>query len=194
MKKTIENLTKAFIGESQARNRYNFYSKVAKKAGFEQIAEIFLITADNERLHAKRLFEHINELKKKNGEKLDEIVVEAVAPTIFGDKIENLKAAIAGEHYENSEMYPRMEKEALTEGHPEIAKLFKEVGEVEKAHEARYRKLLANVENGEVFKKPEVKRWKCANCGYIHEGTDAPEVCPACSHPQAHFEVFVETY
>jgi len=171
--KTKKNLEDAFAGESMARNKYDYFSSVARKAGYVQIANIFAETALNEKEHAK---------------------VWAKQLAIISDLEANLKAAIAGELYENSEMYPRMEKEALAEGHPEIAKLFKEVGEVEKAHEARYRKLLANVEKGEVFKKPEVKRWKCANCGYIHEGTDAPEVCPACSHPQAHFEVFVETY
>lgn len=171
--KTKKNLEEAFAGESMARNKYDYFSSVARKAGYVQIANIFAETALNEKEHAK---------------------IWAKQLELISDVEADLKAAVAGELFENSQMYPRMEKEALEDGHPEIAKLFKEVGEVEKAHETRYRKLLANLENGEVFKKPEVKRWKCANCGYIHEGTEAPEVCPACSHPQAHFEVFVETY
>ena len=113
---------------------------------------------------------------------------------VIGDVVANLKAAAEGESYENTTMYPTMEKEALEEGHEEIARLFKEVAEVERAHEKRYRKLLANVENGEVFKKPEIKRWKCANCGHIHEGLEAPISCPACSHPQAYFEILEENY
>ena len=156
-----------------ARDKYDYFSSVALKAGYVQIANIFAETALNEKEHAK---------------------IWAKQLEIISDVEANLKTAIAGELFENSQMYPRMEKEALEEGHPEIARLFKEVGEVEKAHEARYRKLLANIENGEVFKKPEVKRWKCANCGYIHEGTDAPGICPACSHPQAHFEILAENY
>jgi rubrerythrin len=171
--KTKKNLEEAFAGESMARDKYDYFSSVALKAGYVQIANIFAETALNEKEHAK---------------------IWAKQLEIISDVEANLKAAIAGELFENSQMYPRMEKEALEEGHPEIARLFKEVGEVEKAHEARYRKLLANIENGEVFKKPEVKRWKCANCGYIHEGTDAPGVCPACSHPQAHFEILAENY
>ena len=171
--KTKKNLEDAFAGESMARNKYDYFASVARKAGYVQIANIFEETALNEKEHAK---------------------IWAKQFDIIGDLEANLKAAAAGELFENSEMYPRMEKEALEEGHPEIAKLFKEVGEVEKAHEARYRKLLANVENSEVFKKPEIKKWKCANCGYIHEGTEAPGVCPACFHPQAHFEILAENY
>ncbi|MFA5024509.1 MAG: rubrerythrin family protein [Patescibacteria group bacterium] len=171
--KTKKNLETAFAGESQARNKYDYFASVARKAGYEQIANFFTETALNEKEHAK---------------------VWAKQLEMIGDLPANLKAAIAGENYENTQMYPTMEKEALEEGHTEIAKLFKEVGEVEKAHEARYKKLLANLEKGEVFKKPEVKRWKCSNCGYIHEGTEAPGVCPACSHPQAFYEVLAENY
>ena len=171
--KTKKNLEDAFAGESMARNKYDYFASVARKAGYVQIANIFEETALNEKAHAK---------------------IWAKQLELIGDVEANLKAAVAGELFETSKMYPKMAQEALEEGHPEIAKLFKEVGEVEQAHEARYRKLLANVENGEVFKKPEVRRWKCANCGHIHEGVEAPGVCPACSHPQAYFEVFVETY
>lgn len=171
--KTKKNLEAAFAGESQARNKYDYFASVARKAGYEQIANIFTETALNEKEHAK---------------------VWAKQLEMIGDLPANLKAAIAGENYENSVMYPTMEKEAMEEGHPEIAKLFKEIGEVEKAHEARYQKLLENLEKGEVFKKAETKRWKCTNCGYIHEGTEAPDKCPACSHPQGFYEVFVENY
>lgn len=172
--KTKKNLEAAFAGESQARNKYDYFASVARKAGYVQIANLFEETALNEKEHAKLW-----------AKQLELIGVDVAA---------NLKAAVAGENYENTTMYPTMEKEALEEGHPEIAKLFKEVGEVEKAHEARYKKLLDNLEKGEVFKKPEVKKWKCNNCGYIHEGTEAPGACPACSHPQAFFEVLSENY
>jgi rubrerythrin len=171
--KTKKNLEEAFAGESLARNKYDYFASVARKAGYEQIANLFEETARNEKEHAK---------------------IWAKQLDLIGDLPTNLKAAIAGENFENTTMYPRMEKEALEENHADIATLFKEVGEVEQAHEARYKKLLENLEKGEVFKKPEVKRWKCSNCGHIHEGTEAPAVCPACSHPQAFFEVFVETY
>jgi len=172
--KTQKNLEEAFAGESMARNKYDYFASAFRKGGYIQIANIFEETARNEKEHAKLWAKALN-----------------LIPT---EIIDDLKAAIKGEHYENSQMYPRMEKEALEEGHADIAKLFKEVGEVEEKHEARYQKLLENLEKGEVFKKPEVKRWKCNNCGYIHEGTEAPAVCPACNHPQAYFEVFEETY
>jgi rubrerythrin len=172
--KTKKNLEEAFAGESMARNKYDWFASAFRKAGYIQIANIFEETARNEKEHAK---------------------LWAKALGLIPEEItEDLKAAIKGEHFENSEMYPRMEKEALEEGHADIAKLFKEVGEVEEKHEARYRKLLENTEKGEVFKKPAVKRWKCNNCGYIHEGTEAPDKCPACNHPQGYFEVFEETY
>lgn len=172
--KTLKNLNDAFAGESMARNKYTYFASVARKAGYVQIANLFEETANNEKEHAKLWAKQLG------------LISENLA--------DDLKAAMDGEHYENTTMYPTMEKEALEEGHADIARLFKEVGEVEKAHEARYKKLLENLEKGEVFKKPEVKRWKCNNCGHIHEGLEAPSVCPACSHPQAYFEVFVETY
>ncbi len=172
--KTKKNLEEAFAGESMARNKYDYFASAFRKRGYIQIANIFEETARNEKEHAKLWAKELGLVPQ--------------------ELIEELKAAIAGEHYENTEMYPRMQAEAMEEGHTEIAQLFKEVGEVEEKHEERYMKLLANIENGEVFKKPEVKRWKCDNCGYIHEGTDAPDKCPACSHPQGYFEVFVETY
>lgn len=172
--KTKKNLEEAFAGESMARNKYDYFASAFRKAGYVQIANIFEETARNEKEHAKLW-----------AKQLGYIPVELV---------DDLKAAIKGENYEHTEMYPRMEKEALEEGHADIATLFKEVGEVEEKHEVRYQKLLENIEKGEVFKKPVVKRWKCNNCGYIHEGEAAPEKCPACSHPQGYFEVFEETY
>jgi rubrerythrin len=171
--KTQKNLETAFAGESMARNKYTYFASVARKAGYEQIAAIFEETANNEKEHAKLWAKQLG---------------------VIGDLSEDLKEAIKGESYENTTMYPTMEKEALEEGHGEVARLFKEVAEVERAHEARYRKLLANLEKGEVFKKSEVKRWKCTNCGHIHEGIEAPGSCPACSHPQAFFELLAENY
>ena len=172
--KTKKNLEDAFAGESMARNKYDYFASVFRKAGYEQIANLFTETALNEKEHAKVWAKQLG--------------------LISADLAADLKAAIEGENYENTTMYPRMEAEAIEEGHPEIAKLFKEVGEVEKSHEERYKKLLANLEKGEVFKKPEIKKWKCLNCGYIHEGTEPPKVCPACSHAQGYFEIWVETY
>lgn len=171
--KTKKNLEEAFAGESMARNKYNYFASVARKAGYEQIANIFEETALNEKEHAKLWAKQLG---------------------IISDLATNLKSAIEGEDYENTKMYPRMASEAREEGHEDIAKLFDSVAEVEKSHEARYRKLLANLENGEVFKKPEVKRWKCNNCGHIHEGDSAPIVCPTCSHAQAFFELLAENY
>ena len=171
--KTQKNLEEAFAGESMARNKYTYFSSVARKAGYIQIANIFEETANNEKEHAK---------------------LWAKALGMINDLPEDLKAAIKGELFETNEMYPRMEKEAIEEGETDIAKMFKEVGEVEAKHAARYQKLLDNMEKGEVFKKDEPKLWKCNNCGYIHEGDEAPDKCPACSHPQGYFEVFVETY
>jgi len=194
MKETLKNLTKAFIGESQARNRYTFYAKIAKKEGFDQIAEIFLLTAENEREHAKWLFRLINELKRKNEEDLNEIEVEASAPTTLGSTAENLKAAIEGEHYENSEMYPGFADVAEEEGFQEIAKRLRAIAKAEEHHEERYKKLLLKVENNKVFKEEEKVYWVCRKCGYIHEGKEPPEECPSCSHPSNYFELKCENY
>jgi rubrerythrin len=172
--KTQKNLEEAFAGESMARNKYDYFASVFRKAGYIQIANIFEETALNEKEHAK-------------------LWAKALGMISDNPKVD-LQHAIEGENFEHTTMYPRMEAEAREEGHEDIATLFKEVGEVEEKHEARYQKLLDNVNNGEVFKKAEAKRWKCNNCGYIHEGNEAPEKCPACSHPQAYFEVFAETY
>jgi len=194
MKNTIENLVKAFIGESQARNRYTFYAKIAKKEGFEQIAGIFLITAENEKEHASNLFTLINDLKKKSNERLDEIKVEAVAPTVLGSTAENLKAAIAGENYEHTIIYPEFADVAEREGFPEIAKRLRAIAKAEKHHKERYKKLLKEVEAGTFFKKEKEVWWVCRECGYIHFGKEPPEKCPSCDHPRSYFQRRCEEY
>ena len=173
--KTEKNLMEAFAGESQARNKYTYYASKAKKDGYEQIAAIFQETADNEKEHAKIWFKLLQGGDIKSTE-------------------ENLKAASEGENYEWTDMYDRMAKEAKEEGFDHIAFLFEGVGKIEKEHEERYRKLLANVENGTVFEAGEVKIWKCRNCGHIVIGKQAPEICPVCSHPKAYFEIKAENY
>ncbi len=194
MKKTLENLTKAFVGESQARNRYTFYSKIARKEGYEQIAEIFLITAENEKEHAKRLFEHIQDLKRQNGEALEEIKVEAAAPLVLGSTVDNLKAAIAGENYEYTDMYPSFAQVAEEEGLTDIANRLKAIAVAEQHHEERYKKLLAVVESGTVFKKSQPVYWVCRECGYVHFGTEPPEKCPSCDHEYNFYMVKCEEY
>jgi rubrerythrin len=193
MKETLKNLTKAFIGESQARNRYTFYSRVAQKEGYEQIGEIFLLTADNEKAHAKRLFEHIQELKKEEKD-LGEITVEAGAPTVYSTTIENLKASIEGENFEHTKMYPEFADTAEKEGYLEIAKRLKAIAMAELHHKERYEKLLAQLEAGTVFKKAKETWWVCRECGYIHFGTTPPETCPSCDHPTAFYQVQCENY
>lgn len=170
---TEKNLMAAFAGESQARNKYNFYSQTAKKEGFEHIAKVFLETAENERAHAKQAFKYLGGL---------------------GNTAENLKDAADGENYEWSTMYKEFEEVARKEGFAEIADWFREVAEVEEEHEKRYLKLLANVKEGKVFKRQEKVQWRCLNCGYIHTGAEAPETCPACFHPQAWYELYKENY
>lgn len=194
MKETIKNLTKAFIGESQARNRYTFYAKIAKKEGFEQIAEIFLTTAENEKEHATWLFRLINELKKKSEENLDEIHVETVAPTTLGNTAENLKAAIDGETYEYTKMYPEFADVAEKEELPEIAKRLRATAKSEEHHAERYKKLLKEVEAGTVFKKEKAVFWVCRECGYVHFGTEPPEKCPSCDHKKSFYQTKCEEY
>lgn len=194
MGETIKNLAKAFVGESQARNRYTFYAKTAKKEGYEQIAELFLLTADNEREHAKWLMRLINELKKKSSEPLDEIKVDAGVPTVLGTTAENLKAAIAGENHEHTEMYPGFADVAEKEGFQEIAVRLRSIAKAEQHHEERYKKILKEVEAGTVFKKQEKVSWVCKKCGYVHTGNSPPEKCPSCGHPKAYFEVQCEEY
>ncbi len=194
MKKTLENLTKAFIGESQARNRYTFYSKIAKKEDYEQLVEIFLLTAENEREHAKWLFKLIQELKEESNEDLDAITVEAEAPLIMGDTVENLKAAIAGEHYENSQMYPEFADTADEEGYDIIATRLRAIGHAEEHHEERYTKILGEIEAGNVLKKDHEVKWVCRKCGYVHTGKEPLPKCPSCDHPSKYFEILCETY
>ena len=170
---TEKNLEAAFAGESQARNKYTYFASKAKKEGFEQIAALFLKTADNEKEHAKMWFKELNGI---------------------GTTAENLAAAADGENYEWTDMYEDFAKTAEAEGFPELAAKFRGVAAIEKHHEERYRALLKNVEMQEVFKKSEVKIWECRNCGHIVVGTEAPEVCPVCAHPQSYFEVNAENY
>lgn len=194
MKKTMDNLAKAFIGESQARNRYTMYSKVAKKEGYVQLSEIFLITAENEREHAKWLMKMINGLKEETGEAPDEISVEAAAPTIYGTTVDNLKSAIAGEHYENSEMYPEFADVAEEEGLLDISDRLRAIGHAETHHEDRYTRILEQIEAGTVWKKEEDVEWTCLKCGHIFYGNEPPEKCPSCDHPYNYFEVKCEKF
>ncbi len=183
---TEQNLLKAFAGESQARNRYTYFASVAKKEGFEQISGLFIETADNEKEHAKVFFKYL-----EGGE--TEITASYPAGKI-GTTAENLLAAAEGEQMEWSTLYPDFAKVAEEEGFADVAESFREIAEVEAHHEIRYRKLLENVNGYKVFKKDGNVFWKCRNCGYVHEGAEAPEICPACKHPQAYFEVFTEPY
>ena len=170
---TEKNLMEAFAGESQARNKYTYFASVAKKQGFEQIAAIFIKTAENEKEHAKLWFKELSGI---------------------GDTAENLAAAAEGENFEWTDMYDGFAKTAEEEGFPELAARFRLVGEIERHHEERYRALLRNVETAEVFRKSEAKVWECRNCGHIVVGTEAPAVCPTCNHPQSYFEVHAENY
>lgn len=183
---TEKNLLKAFAGESQARNRYTYFASVARKEGYEQIAGIFEETANNEREHAKVFFKYLEGR---------DVTIEATYPAgKIGTTAENLLAAANGEKMEWSALYPEFEKIARKEGFKEVADSFKQIGEVEEHHEQRYRKLLENVKNKTVFKKAKTVKWICRNCGYVHEGKDAPKQCPACKHPQAYYQLLVEDY
>lgn len=183
---TEKNLLKAFAGESQARNRYTYFASEARKEGLEQISAIFLETAENEREHAKVFFKYL-----EGGE----VTIEASYPAgKIGKTNENLLAAAEGEKLEWGTLYPEFEKVARQEGFTKVAESFKEIAEVEMEHEKRYRKLLENVKAGTVFKRDKVVKWKCRNCGYVHEGKEAPKVCPACSHPQSYYELFCANY
>lgn len=183
---TEKNLLKAFAGESQARNRYTFFASAAKKEGYEQISAIFLETADNEKEHAKIFFQYL-----EGGE----VEIKASYPAgKIGATKENLFESAEGEKMEWGKLYPEFERIARKEGFKEVADSFKEIGEVEKHHEKRYRKLLENLKNEKVFKKDKIVKWKCRNCGYIHEGKEAPKNCPACKHPQAFYEILEENY
>lgn len=183
---TEQCLLKAFAGESQARNRYTYFASQARKDGFEQIAAIFEETANQEKEHAKRLFKFL-----EGGE----VEITASFPAgVIGTTLENLKAAAAGEHYETTEMYPEFAVIADKEGFNDIAAVFRAIAVAEKQHEKRYLALARNIEKGEVFKRETKVVWRCRNCGYLYEGTEAPKACPACAHPQAYFELLGENY
>jgi rubrerythrin len=183
---TEKNLLTAFAGESQARNRYTYFASQAKKDGLEQIAAIFEETANQEKEHAKRLFEFL-----EGGE----LPITASFPAgVIGTTLENLKSAAGGERHEHAEMYPGFAKVARAEGFEEIAKVFEAIAMAEKHHEKRYNAFAANIEAGRVFKRAGKVAWRCRNCGYLHEGEEAPKLCPACAHPQAHFELLGENW
>jgi rubrerythrin len=183
---TEKNLLTAFSGESQARNRYTYFASQAKREGYVQMADIFTETADQEKEHAKRLFKFL-----EGGE----VEIAAAFPAgVIGTTVENLKAGAAGEHYEYTEMYPGFAKTAREEGFDAIAAAFEAIAVAEKQHEKRYLDLAANIEAGRVFKRDEKNTWRCRNCGYLHEGNEAPEACPACAHAQAHFELLGENW
>lgn len=184
--RTEKNLLASFAGESQARNRYTFFASQAKKEGYEQISAIFLETADNEKEHAKRFFQLL--------EGGDAEITAAYPAGVIGDTAANLAAAAAGEKLEWSKLYLDAENIARQEGFEEVAVQFKEIGEVEEQHEKRYRALLKNVSEGKVFKRDMAVKWHCRNCGYVHEEKEAPEVCPACAHPRAYYELLAENY
>jgi rubrerythrin len=183
---TEKNLLKAFSGESQARNRYTYFASQAKKEGYEQISWIFSDTADNEKEHAKRFFNFL-----QGGD----VEITATFPAgVIADTKENLKEAAAGENLEYTTLYPEFADVAEKEGFSEIAAVIRAITSVEQGHEKRYLALLKNIENDQVFKKDKVTKWRCRNCGYIHEGIEAPQECPACAHPMAHYEVMAENY
>ena len=184
--KTEKNLLTAFAGESQARNRYTYFASQAKKDGYIQVQNVFEQTANQEKEHAKKLFKRL-----KGGD----VEIQAAFPAgVIGTTAENLKAAAGGENHEWTEMYPDFAKIAREEGFGEISDMFEAIAIAEKLHETRYLGLLANIENGTVFKKDKPVKWFCINCGYVHEGPEAPMECPACAHPQAHYELLCENW
>lgn len=178
---TEKNLMTSFAGESQARMRYTYYSQAAQKEGYEQIAAIFMETAEQERMHAKRMFRYLE------GGMVE--ITAAYPAGVIGTTAENLKAAAAGEHEEATDLYPGFADVAEKEGFPDIAAMYRRIVVAEQGHEDRYLKLLSNIEKGEVFKRSEESVWQCRKCGYMHTGTDAPKACPACLHPQAYFQL-----
>lgn len=194
MQETIQNLAKAFVGESQARNRYTFYAKIARTEGYEQIGGVFELTANQEKEHANWLMKLINELKKKYNLSSDAIKVEIEVSNLVSTTLENLKAAIAGENFEHTKMYPEFADMAEKEGLKEIADRLRSIAVAEAHHEERYQKLLDNLEAGTLFKKAEQVYWVCRECGYVHWGTEAPKNCPSCGHAQGFYELKNETY
>jgi len=184
--RTEKNLMAAFAGESQARNRYTFFASQAKRDGYVQIQAAFEETADQEKEHAKRLF------KLMEGGEVE--ITGAFPAGVIGSTLDNLQASAAGEHHEHTEMYPEFARVAIEEGFPAIAAVFTAIAVAERQHEKRFLDLAANIEAGRVFNRDETITWRCRNCGYLHEGTRAPELCPACAHPQAHFELLGENW
>ncbi|MBU0605736.1 MAG: rubrerythrin family protein [Candidatus Omnitrophica bacterium] len=184
--KTEKNLLAAFAGESQARNRYTYFASAARKEGYEQIANIFIETADNEKEHAKMFFKHL-----EGGE----VTISSSYPAgSIKDTVSNLAAAAAGENMEWTSIYSNFADVAAKEGLPQVAQTFEQISKVERFHESRYRRLIANIENKEVFNKKESAKWHCINCGYVMEGAQAPNECPACKHPQAFYELLSENF
>ncbi len=184
--RTETNILTAFAGESQARNRYDMFASKARKEGYVQISNIFAETANQEKEHAARLFKLL-----PGGE----VEISAAFPAgVVGSTLDNLKAAAAGENYEHTRMYPEFAKVAREEGFDKIAQIFESIAVAERQHEKRYNEIAANIEAGRVFRRDGVVIWRCLNCGYLHEGTEAPEVCPACAHPQAYFELLGENW
>jgi rubrerythrin len=183
---TEKNLLAAFAGESQARNRYTYFASAAKKEGFEQISRFFLETAENEKEHAKVFFNYL--------EGGDVEITAAYPAGVIGDTKTNLEAAAAGEKVEWTALYTGFAKVAREEGYPEVCRSFEQIAKVEKFHESRYRKLIQNIEQEEVFKKKAPVKWHCINCGYVHEGVEPPKECPACKHPRSYYEVLAENY
>jgi len=184
--RTEKNLMAAFAGESQARNRYTYFADVARQSGFEQIANIFIETAENEREHAKMFFQYLE------GGNVEIAAGYPAGPV--GDTLANLKSAADGELLEWSTLYADFARIAAEEGFTQVAATFNQIRNVEKFHEVRYRKLIENITKGEVFKRPTTMKWHCTNCGYVYEGTEPPKQCPACRHPQAYFELLAENY
>jgi rubrerythrin len=193
MQKTLENLAKAFIGESQARNKYTIFAKVALKEGYQSASEVFFQTAEQEREHAKWLYRLMNELVKKHNLQ-SEVNVEAGVGVAFGNTIDNLKTAIAGESYENTTMYPDFAKIAEEEGLEDIAKRLRAISIAEKHHEERYSALLKEIEGNTVFEKENIEEWTCRKCGYVHKGKTPPDECLSCDHPKEYFELKCEKY
>lgn len=189
MKETFRNLCIAFVGECQARNRYTFYASIASKEGYEVIRTIFQETADQEKEHAKRIFEAIQKLKKD-----DSLKIETEVPLVLGTTIENLRSAIAGENYEYTQMYPSFADKAEEEGLQDIADRLRAIKKAEEHHEERYKKLLKEIENETIFKKDKIVKWTCMECGYVHEGKEPPKKCPSCDHAKAFYKLKCEEY
>lgn len=194
MEETLKNLLKAFIGESQARNRYTMFAKQAMKEDYYELEAVFLITADQEREHAKQLSKMINQLQAKMGKKSEPVMVEANGEAMFATTKENLKWAIEGENYENTQMYPSFAKQAIADGLPDVAKRLAAIGVAEKHHKERYEKLLKVIEDGTLLNKEKPVIWYCRKCGYVHIGNTPPEKCPSCDHEKEYFYMGNEEY